>query len=155
MRRRRWKVLEKNGEIDSTGKRWHDTENKGEAGSKTYRRLHNILLMWHPRCTLDLWRGEERGRGEGRGDNNRVKTWRRKKKEQEEGRAEKIKVIKEGGDGCRREVRKRWEEREDQKEDCCKWIKNWGRENIKKDNWKTEWQEGSENEKTKEEKREN
>lgn len=47
------------------------------------------------------------------------------------------------------------EEMKDQKEDSYKWIKNWGRENIKKDNWKTKWQEGSENEKTKEEKREN
>lgn len=34
----------------------HKVKNKGEAGSETYRRLHNILLMRHPRCTLDLWR---------------------------------------------------------------------------------------------------
>lgn len=45
----------KNGENESTGgKMTHDMKNKGEAGSKTYRRLHNILLMRHPRCTLDL-----------------------------------------------------------------------------------------------------
>lgn len=39
----------------------------------------------------------------------------------------------------------RWEERQDQKGDCCKG--DWGGENIKKDNRETGWQEVSENEK--------
>lgn len=38
------------------GEMTYDMENNGEATSKTYRRLHNILLMRHPRCALDLLR---------------------------------------------------------------------------------------------------
>lgn len=50
------KGFEKLGKSIYWGKMTYDMRENGEANSKTYRRLHNILLMRHPRCTLDLWK---------------------------------------------------------------------------------------------------
>lgn len=79
-------------------------KNKEECVSKTYCRLHNILLVWHPRRTLDLWREEGRIRDE--------KIGNKKMRHEERGQMGSRKKSHErrGWEcvgGCKREVRKR------------------------------------------------